>query len=376
MTAQTLTDETRFRASPHYQIIPFEQLTAAQQDTLHELRHHPGAHEILIPAGGSGHTVRSVDRSTADLLRTLRSATRLAGRVAEATLLRMVLDEVIEIECDGEFLSGVAAAARLFGSDPAALPSGRIGALSLEALRHAAALDIDDARTLAARLYHFNTRPLSPRWVSRLPDRAALLSFLGLTDTAGFGEPSGHEYWLSWRASSGRRNCANATTHKLYVSPPAEHLRDALPAVFPLLEEDGRASALKVGGEPCGLLRPDKLVVYFDSHDDLLRGAGRIQERLEGMPAHGVPFTADISGDGLLSWGVDPPEGHQMLRWQGSSSWRSWIANRLAASLLAAARSECSMPAWQFALERLRLDGVDTASFAPDGGAWPEGGEQ
>jgi len=375
-----------FRASPYYRIVPFEQLTARQQQLLDTLRRHPGASAMLLPAPGSGRTVRSVSRETADLLRGYANAaplpdgvTAALGESAERAILRLVLDDVLEIEDGGCFLSGVAAAQLLLGATPAPLPAGHIGALSLEALRHAAALDDDDSRSLAARLYRFNTRPLSPRWLARLPTTQAIGDFLGLdgagghrTATAPGIEPFTNEGWLIWAAPGAAPN-AGATTFKLYVSPPAELLRDALPAVLALLGSDGRAIAVKVGAELAGLLRPDKLVAYFDTEADLHRAAELVQRRLGGMPAHGVPFTAELAGNGLLSWGVDPPGEHALLAWQGSSSWRTWLANRLAASLVAARTATESMPSWRFALERLRLDGVDTATFAPQGGAWPGG---
>jgi len=131
----------------------------------------------------------------------------------------------------------------------------------------------------------------------------------------------------------------------------------------------------KIGADLAGLLRPDKIVAYFPDFDALARAAQILCERLDGLPAHGVPFTAEIGGGGLLSWGMDPPRD-EALPWSGPESWRIWLANRLARALLDARAQTGTVetdPAplnpplapWRFAVERLRLEGVDTDSWTP-----------
>ena len=56
-----------------------------------------------------------------------------------------------------------------------------------------------------------------------------------------------------------------------------------------------------------------------------------ILRELRGCPPHGTPFTADLGGGGLVSWGVDPGAGAGDFRWLEGESWRSLICNRLAA---------------------------------------------
>jgi hypothetical protein len=80
-----------------------------------------------------------------------------------------------------------------------------------------------------------------------------------------------------------------------------------------------------------------------------------------------VPFTSEIGGDGLLSWGVDPPdeEGSAWRGWSGRESWRLWLARRLASALVTAQATGPSEEAWRFVLDRLRLEGVDTDTWTP-----------
>src|SRR5262249_3025563 len=127
------------------------------------------------------------------------------------------------------------------------------------------------------------------------------------------------------------------------------------------------------GRDASGLLRPDKLVVYFHQLADLQRTAEEIERRLGGLPAHGVPFTAGISDDGLLSWGSDPPRGHASYGRPEQESWRIWVTNRLALALLAARSSGMgSIEPWRFAIERIGLDGVDPRTWAPAQQIWQE----
>ena len=63
------------------------------------------------------------------------------------------------------------------------------------------------------------------------------------------------------------------------------------------------------------------------------------------------------------------------LSWMGRESWRLWLTNRLANALLTAKRTPASSSAsslrpWQYALERLRLEGVDTSSWTPADRLW------
>ncbi len=175
---------------------------------------------------------------------------------------------------------------------------------------------------------------------------------------------------MSWRRrapAAGRGAARGAATYKLYVSPQPEALPIAFGDILAALAAAG-APQLKIGADFRGVLRPDKIVAHFPDFESLAAGAARLAERLGGMggmggiAAQGVPFTAEIGGDGLLSWGVDPPlPAGRSAAWR--ESWRTWLCRRLALALLAG-RGSAPEP-WRFALERLRLEGVDTESWAP-----------
>jgi hypothetical protein len=136
-----------------------------------------------------------------------------------------------------------------------------------------------------------------------------------------------------------------------------------LPSVFIGLAHAlfaARAEQFKVGVGTAGLLRPDKIVAYFGTRDDLFAAAPPIRRALGGVPAHGVPFSAEIADAGLLSWGIDPRGASTV--W--GASWRQWITTMLASALVGAAAASVEERCTR-AQSRLRLEGVDPATFSP-----------
>ena len=125
------------------------------------------------------------------------------------------------------------------------------------------------------------------------------------------------------------------------------------------------ARALKIGGDIYGLLRPDKLVIYFETFEALAHAAQRLSGELANIPAHGVPFTAALGSSELLSWGLD---GLGLdARTSLPMSWRQWVTLRVAAALAVAKREtpidEDAVGA--FVHRRLALDGVDARTWTP-----------
>jgi hypothetical protein len=391
------------RANPAYELVLFDRLPAAERSALAELAGDPGFYGVLRPAvsgaRGAGGSLKSVDRDTALLFLTLREpgplpsyVRRMLGEGVERTLSRLVADGILEIEAEagGEFVAGAAALARLAGpagSGGEKRGEGRIAALSAAALRYGQALPVDDPALLAWRLYSYNRQPLTPAWRRLLPDAAAVERWLGIDRGGGAHRrlldgawtPSGMDGWLGWWArprAGGTPERAGGPTWKLYVSPRPEALAGCFGDVLAALAAS-RASQFKIGRDAGGLLRPDKIVAYFPSWERLAGAADAVLARLAGAPAQGVPFTAEIGGAGLLSWGVDPPDEARSILGGGRESWRVWVAHRLAWALLAARQAAqgdgaAGLEPWRFALERVRLEGVDTTSWTPGAALWKD----
>jgi hypothetical protein len=391
------------RASPLYDLVLYDRLPAAEQAALAELARDSGFYGVLrardasAPAARSQRSLKSVDRDTALLFLTLREPGPLPsyvraqlGEAAARTVARLVADGVLEIASGGGFLSGAAALARLRGGDERGPAQGRIAALSAAALRYGQALKLGDPELLAWRLYSYNRQPLTPRWSRLLPTPEATERHLGI-DAGGPNrklldrswEPVAMAGWLSWfarpRAGEAPAGRAGGPTWKLYLSPRPEDVAGGFSAVLEAMTA-ARAMQLKVGAEASGLLRPDKIVAYFPSYERLAAAAEAVLARLDGAPAQGVPFTAEIGGGGLLSWGVDPPDDVRSVLGGSRESWRVWVAHRLAWALLSARgrsdqapdKAEPPLEPWRFALERVRLEGIDTETWTPGAALWKE----
>jgi hypothetical protein len=418
--------ELPLRANPAFRLVLFDRLPAGQRRQLAGLARDPEHYGVLRPRRGTGLGLKAVDRETALLFLTLaRPAplpsyvrSRLGDAGAALALARLVADGVLEIElAPAGFVSG-AAATTLFAA-PAAV-GGRLAELSRAALRYgqelARTLREPEPLHLSLRLYGYNRLPVTPRWRRTLPDAAAVRRHLGIA-AGGRWQPllerhwrelpaDGDEPWLRWQrwrpaargapspvaAPSPATDPRDAPTYKLYVSPAPSALPEAFGAVLDGLAAVG-APGFKVGAGAGGLLRSDKIVAYFETFERLAAAADALTERLAGVAAHGVPFTSEIAAGGQLSWGVDPPPaaGFGPLGGDGRMSWRLWLTNRLARALIAAVAAPSpalplpgvagaaglagaaageTMEPWRFAVERLRLEGIDTDSWTPGGSLW------
>ncbi|MES1243810.1 MAG: hypothetical protein ABUT39_19550 [Acidobacteriota bacterium] len=374
-----------FRANPAFELILYDRLPPEERKALAELRRDPDFYGVLRPRDGAAALgVKSVDRETALLFLTLREPgslpsymEALLGEGALGTVSRLVADGILEVEHGGGFVFG-AAALPLFsgGGEPgeAGAAGSRLAGIALAALRYGQDLDLDDALALSYRLYGYNRRPLTPAWKRRLGDGDAVLAWLGLGPGGrwrqelerGWESRGPNDWWLSWHSRSSVNNLTGSgATWKLYVSPAPEALPESFGAILEALAA-ARAPQFKVGADAWGILRADKIVAYFPSFEGLAAAADALASRLSGMPAQGVPFTSEIGGDGLLSWGVDPPREESTL---GGESWRLWLTHRLARALISAKSMQSAEP-WRFALERVRLEGVDTDTWTPGAMLW------
>jgi hypothetical protein len=244
---------------------------------------------------------------------------------------------------------------------------GRIARLSLSALRMAARDAPDDPAALASWLYRFGTVPRGPAIDRDFGPDDEPMGALGLTIGGAARrllesayEASTLQSWYSFARSAEPTQLAAA--RKLYVSP----LPQALPDAFVLIVQafvQAEVRSFKLGRGVEGLLRPDKVMAYFDERQQLDAVVARLMDRLRGCPVQGVPFTADEGGDGLLSSGVDPPFGG------AASSWRAWVTARLAAGLVAR-RHRPPAEAVAGTLSDLRADGVDTVRWRTGAGAF------
>jgi hypothetical protein len=243
---------------------------------------------------------------------------------------------------------------------------GRLARLSLAGLQHAQALGGASVEALAARLYSWNRLPVSAwrrvAWQADILQAEASAAAGQDWVLVAAGPPAGP--WWAWRPRARSADAAGGGW-KLYVSPQPAQLGDAVRVTLAACSELPVAS-LKYGGDAQGMLRPDKLVVHFETKEAMHLAAERISPLLAGCPVHGVPFSGELGGDGLVSYGCDPPPGSAASR--TGLSWRGWITWRLAEALANPAGAECEP--WQAALDHVAQAGVDPATWAPAADIW------
>jgi hypothetical protein len=166
------------------------------------------------------------------------------------------------------------------------------------------------------------------------------------------------DHWLVFARRAPVRS-SERKTFKLYVSPRCEKLPSVFAGVAHALFDAG-ADQFKVGAGTGGLLRPDKIVAYFGTRDDLLAATDPVLRVLGDAPAHGVPFSASLSETGIISWGADP-SGDARTR---GESWRQWVTTVLASGMVAGALDSVDDMCAR-ALARLQLEGVDPSTYTP-----------
>lgn len=359
----------------------FDRLSPSERYAYRGLRSEAEHYGVLRPREDVHLTAKSVSCDTALLLLTLHELSPLPqylmdrlGDRCEPEIARMVLDGILEVELGDRMISGPEALQLVSPNQASSGFRNSLSELSLRALQYAAELSISDPATLAQRLYAYNQIPCSQRWLRLLPDAASVREYLGVErpavakalDTAWRALPvNDGSPWTAWRSKRRDSSDPFEKTFKLYVSPACSALPEAF-AETAVTFARSRGFQWKAGRGVRGLLRPDKIVAYFHRFSDLQETAARLVAKLDGCSPHGVPFTCEVAGAGLLSWGLDPPRDERTVSWLSQTSWRSRICNRLGASLaLYKTAAQPGVSPAEFATERLRLEGIDPDTWTP-----------
>ena len=331
---------------------------------------------LIVGTPDSAVPARVVDRAGATLLASLRRPRPVCSDDESDVFLKLVCDGILEVDCAGRWSSGPRVWESVAVDGGRQRPTSGLGRLSFAAVEYAQHLHLTSARSITARLYCYHRVPLSRRWWRLYPGPETVLRLMGSAVLQkhwrrGASRRATLVDWLTFTRPDVQRG---ALRYKLYVSPAVSTLGAVLPILGEVLTAAG-ARHFKVGPDAAGLLRPDKIVVYAEDHAELAAIGKSLSAGLAGVPAHGVPFTAQVDGDGLLSWGLDPGPDAAPLG-DGPESWRWSVARRLGEYLRAADRAGLRRfhPA-EFALARLRLDGVDIRSFRPSHRSSPAAGQ-
>lgn len=366
--------ERRFRANPAFQLMAYDRLTPEGQAQLQPLVNSADFYGVLV----NGAITKAVDPETALLVLTLQEPGVLPtyvrhrfGRTTNQAIARLVLDDILQISEGEQFLSGPAAHAIVYAPRAARQANSHpLVQLTQNALRYASKLPPMAHGELAHRLYIYNTMPRTAQWQQRLASPTAVATWLGVNgwmdNTWRRVDGDGTQGWMSWR---NLRVEQRALPYKLYISPQPQQLAQVFRPIVEALGKQGVAT-FKIGKDVNGILRPDKMVAYLNDFEHLAATAQALQAVLAGCPAQGVPFSAPIDKQGIVSWGMDPPNAAQVFAGDKGESWRYWLAQQLAAGLQTAQLDAPAIEPWQYALDRLELDGIDTERWIPQQAMW------
>jgi hypothetical protein len=367
----------RVRANPNVQFKLLDTMSPSERAQMGTAAEDPELYAMLIRTGRP-ERVQLVSAEVALMFLSLREPGRIPQRFLddEPAVIRLILDHILEVEKDEHWISGsgwwtFSAADGEEHPDTAATERETVR-LSLAALLYGQALQLADATVLAGRLYAYNRVPCSPDWYDSLTHQT-VEEYSGLSESLQKGylgqgwypDQDSASPWALYRSHRPGTSHHVGGTFKLYISPAVGALSEAVPAVISLLDRT-RASAFKLARTSEGLLRPDKLVVYFSEFEDLHEFASRVSDRIRGLPTQPVPFTSGIDREGMVSWAMDPPSETYPVAGRERISWRIWVTDRLARALVDAQQESVpQMPPSRAAVLRIAAEGVDVKSWCP-----------
>jgi hypothetical protein len=87
---------------------------------------------------------------------------------------------------------------------------------------------------------------------------------------------------------------------------------------------------------------------------------------LKEYEAQGVPFTAQLDDDGMISWGIDPAEKDVLESFEGGS-WRAGVTGKSWQQRLFRLRlmDLTNSKATEYILNKISLEGIDPHSWMP-----------
>src|SRR5262249_45994691 len=151
--------EQTFRSNPVYEFVPFRRFNTAEQELIDGLAHDAGVRGMLRPRVRTSLGVKAATRSLAALVRARQTPGPLPARLRQVAddqavvdeVTRLGLDGILEVEHDGEFVSGAGASHLLLDAEARDDAADPLDALSSAAIRYGEALDIDSSASLSAR---------------------------------------------------------------------------------------------------------------------------------------------------------------------------------------------------------------------------------
>ena len=100
-------NEIRFRSSPFVELKQLADLEGGQREPFLELEDDPEFYGLFVARPPLAMNVKSVSRPVAELFRSLATPSQVFdARLGEPEIIDLVLDGILEVESDGEFVCG------------------------------------------------------------------------------------------------------------------------------------------------------------------------------------------------------------------------------------------------------------------------------
>lgn len=347
----------RFRAGESYRLVEWNQLEDNDRSMLSNAGNAGEIYGIFKPVSSANGLMQKIAwKEQAFIFLHCKNYHQLPNYVLsqpygryENIITEMLIDHVLELQYEEDFISGPGASAMIFDNNWLTKNSlaDKLSTLSANAIRYSLYLRNETAKSLGNKLYTFNVIPRDKNSKQYLSAAKSINDFI----YSGFEHSEmlsknwslnrERKYWFSWSRNeplAGYEHTEVAGTYKLYLSP----IPDAVPAFFniavPVLTRSN-ATGFKIGQTIDGLLRPDKMIAYFNNREDLFSAAKELEVLSNDIPAHGVPFTTQLDKSGLISFGID----HAFLKLKRGYSWRTWVTEVLAKTILQAKTENLSM---------------------------------
>lgn len=377
----------QFRTSPLYTLREWNVLSHREKELISGLHDEENVYGVFSPTAAESQLSTKVAYHELALVYLHLSHSSLLPRYLTAlhedslnkAIVQLVLDQVLEISWQQKFVSGVHATEALFGKS---LYTGHhapdfISILSKQGIEYVLRLDTIEMRVIANRLYTYNTMSWDSSLKRDFSENTDIRDFV-FSNSPGslnsilnkewhlINDPA-KDYWLGWN----HRHFADASyaqadrsIYKLYISPVIHDLPKVMNIALPLLTSS-EAFSFKIGNSIQGLLRPDKMVAYFDNKSLLMQAATELKNKLRGCKVQGVPFTAQIDDEGILSWGVDPP-GSEVLEAIEGGSWRCKVTDQVALAVIQSKTEKLDHnEAIDFIGSRLFVAGINPNDWMP-----------
>lgn len=388
MLLNSLINKT-FRASSTHDLVELSQLNQSDQQALAGLASTEDIFGIFKNKSAGNDSLHKIAYKDVALLSYfLKEPSQLPSFIKNnfdddinATLCKLVLEGILEIQADGEFVSGVDAQNVICPASIKAIEisKSRISQLSEKAIQYGIGLNNVDGISLSTRLYCYNTIPSLSHQYNHLDRPEKIKDFLWKQDFDLYEWAARkwmqqsiqkEQHWLSWTKPAYQDiDLVDKCTYKLYISPLIQRLPEIFVKSVKVLSGT-KCFSFKVGATVEGLLRPDKLVAYFLTYKDLNEAVLLLKPQLPSYEPQGVPFTSQLDDMGILSWGLDPPK-KDINKNIESGSWRERVTKKIALSIIKAKKEENDKTKiLSHVMSLIALEDIDPETWTPKANKW------